>query len=79
VKNLSSEKPREIGHYMNVVSDIGKTIKISQAQVRLIALELNELEFGDRYTIDRYTQEKLFIEIVKKYLNLSEQRIQSAL
>ena len=37
VKNLSSEKPREIGYYMNVISDLGKRIKISQVQIRLIA------------------------------------------
>lgn len=79
IKNLSSEKPRDIGYYINVVSDLGKRIKISQSQVRLIAQELDRLEIGDKYTIDRYTQEQLFIKIAKKYLNVSEQLIKSAL
>lgn len=79
VKNLSSEKPRDIGYYMNVISEVGKRIKISQAQIRLIAQELNRLELNDKYAIDRYTQETLFIQVAKRYLNISDQLIKSLL
>ena len=79
IKNLSSERPREIGYYMNAISYLSKKIKISQSQVRLISQDLDRLELGDKYTIDRYTQEQLFIKIVKKYTNVSEQLIKSAL
>jgi hypothetical protein len=75
VKNLSSERPREMGYYMNVIADIGHKIKISKVQIRLIAKEMELLELDDKYALDRHQQEKLFIEIVKKYIHVPEQAI----
>jgi len=72
VKNLSSERPRELGFYMNVVVSLSKNYKITQVQKRLIALEMDGLDLDDKYTLDRHQQEKLFIEIVKKYVNVPE-------
>jgi hypothetical protein len=79
VKNLSSERPRETGYYMNVIANLGHKIKISQAQIRLIAKEIERLEIDDKYALDRHQQEKLFIEIVKKYIPLPEQAISALL
>jgi hypothetical protein len=75
VKNLSSEKARNIGYYMNVIANLGHKAKITQVQIRLIAKEIERLELGDNYALDRHQQERLFIEIAKKYLHLSEQAI----
>jgi hypothetical protein len=72
VKNLSSERPRNIGYYMNVIAEMGLMIKISKVQVRLIVQEMERLEFDDKYALDRQQQEKLFIEIIKKYLDVPE-------
>jgi hypothetical protein len=72
VKNLSSERPRNIGYYLNVIAEMGLMIKISKVQVRLIVQEMERLEFDDKYALDRQQQEKLFIEIIKKYLDVPE-------
>lgn len=72
VKSLSSERPREIGFYVNIVVALSKDYKIAQVQKRLIALEMIKLELDDKYALDRHQQEKLFIEIVKKYVNVPE-------
>jgi hypothetical protein len=72
VKNLSSERPRNIGYYMNVIAEMGRRIKISKVQVRLIVQEMERLEFDDKYALDRQQQEKLFIEIIKKYIDVPE-------
>jgi hypothetical protein len=79
VKNLSSERPREMGYYMNVIADLGCKTKISQSQIRLIAKEIERLELDDKYAMDRHQQEKLFIEIVRKYIHVTKQAISNLL
>lgn len=75
VKMASSEKPRRLGYYVNVVAALNKEFKVTKVQMRLIALELQRLKIDDIYSIDRCLQEKLFIETVRKYVNISEQNI----
>jgi hypothetical protein len=75
VKNLSSQRPRDLGYYMNIVGEIAKRQKITQIQTRLIALEMERQELEDSYGLDRAQQEKLFINIVIKYLNVPERVI----
>jgi len=79
VKNLSSQRPRDLGHYMNIVGEIAKRQKITQIQIRLIALEMKRLELDDFYGLDRTQQEKLFVNIVIKYINVPERIIQELL
>jgi hypothetical protein len=75
VKIASSDKPRRLGYYINVVAAIGQEFKVTKVQMRLIALELQRLQIDDIYSIDGCHQEKLFIEAVRKYVNVSEQNI----
>lgn len=72
VKNLSSERAIGIGFYVNVIVALSKSYRIAQVQMRLISLEMRSLELCDQYALDRHQQEKLFIEIVKKYVNVPE-------
>jgi hypothetical protein len=72
VKNLSSEKPRKIGFYINIVAALGERLKISQAQMRLVSKELQDSGLEDSYGMDRYQQEVLFTRIVRKYVRVSE-------
>jgi len=72
IKNLSPERPREIGYYMNVLVSLNKDYKIAQVQKRLVALEMQKLELDDSYSLDRHQQEELFIDIVRKYVNVPE-------
>jgi hypothetical protein len=75
VKNLSSERPRQIGYFINLIAKIGSHYKIAQVQVRLMVLEMQRQGLEDSYGIDRQQQEKLFLEIAKRYLNVPERVI----
>ncbi len=79
VKSASSDKPRRLGYYINVISTLGKEVKVTKVQTRLIFLELERQGIDDIYSMDRCCQEKLFIETVKKYVNVSEQIIRKYL
>ncbi|MGA9098677.1 MAG: hypothetical protein WB392_07065 [Methanotrichaceae archaeon] len=72
IKNLSSDRPRTIGYYMNILSELSKLYKIAQVQMRLISQEFERQRLNDSYGIDRLQQENLFMDIVKKYVNVSE-------
>lgn len=79
VKNLSSDRPRNAGYYMNIVAAVGKHYKIAQVQVRLIVMEIEKIELADAYGMDRQSQDKLFIEIVTRILNVPEREIRALL
>jgi hypothetical protein len=76
VKNLSSDRAKPIGYYMNILSNL----PITKVQTRLIAKDLEGLgDFDDVFSISSFMQELLFINIVKKYSGLSEQTIKGTL
>lgn len=70
IKNLSSDRPRSIGYFMNVIAELGEHYRIAQVQIRLIVLEMEKQSMDDRFGIDRQQQEKLFIEITTRILNV---------
>ena len=75
IKSLSSDKPRKIGFYINIIASLGQRLKITQVQMRLISMELQNAGLEDSYGMDRHQQETLFTQIVKKYLPVPEQMI----
>lgn len=75
IKNLSSERPKGLGFFMNVIAELGKRHKIAQVQIRLIALEMERLSLEDKFGMDRMQQEKLFIEITTRILNVPERAV----
>lgn len=75
VKSASSDKPRRLGYYINIVAMLGKEVKVTEVQMRLISMELEKQGLDDIYSMDRHCQEKLFIKVVKQYVNVSEQII----
>jgi hypothetical protein len=72
VKNLSSERPRQIGYFINLISELGSLYKIAQVQVRLMVLEMQKQGFNDSYGMDRGQQEELFVDIATRCLNIPE-------
>ena len=77
VKNISSDRARSIGYYINVLARIGRrTGCITKVQMRLIAKELEGIDgFDDSYSMTGHAQKNIFINVVKKYCNLSEHLI----
>ena len=66
IKNLSSDRPRSIGYFMNLIAELGEHHKIVKIQTRLIALEMERLTRDDRFGMDRQQQEDLFVEITTR-------------
>ena len=64
-----------MGYFMNLIAELGKQYKIAKVQVRLIVLEMQKQSLQDSYGMDRQQQEKLFLEIAKKCLNVPERAI----
>jgi len=83
VKNLSRDRAKDIGYFMNVLSSMKYSNRkkiITDVQIRLISKELMDVDdFNDKYWMRRSIQEALFISAVNKYCNLSQNYIESFL
>jgi len=80
LKNVSSSKGKKLGYFISVLSRLRDYYKISEAQIRLIAKELESNEdFQDLWWISYERQKKIFIKVVKKYVNVNAQLIESLL
>lgn len=85
VKNISHDKAKEMGYYVNVLSKIRQYLwkrgfKLSKAQLRLILKELEGAEgFSDSYWVRSSVQKSIFIRAVGKYSSLSPSFVESFL
>ena len=78
VKNISDDKPKKIGFWINILSMVTKKYFVTQSQIRLITKELNSYEsFNDLYGTTGSSQKEAFIKVVKKYCNIHESIINS--
>ncbi len=78
VKNISEDRPKNIGYWVNILSRLSHRFSIAQCQKRLIIKEMqsNE-EFGDLYGLTGSSQKEFFIDIVKKHCNICTNDINS--
>ncbi len=79
IKNLSSDRPRSMGFFMNLIAELGQRHKIAKIQVRLIALEMERLGLDDNFGMDRQQQEDLFVDIAVKILNVPPRTVSELL
>ncbi|MEA2055065.1 MAG: hypothetical protein U9O96_08200 [Candidatus Thermoplasmatota archaeon] len=80
VKNISSDKAKKMGYWTNILARISQRFNVAQAQKRLAAKELEAYDgFDDVYSLTGSSQQKIFVEVVKKYFNLREKTIYSFL
>ena len=81
VKNISSDRARNIGYYVNVLARMGHHTRcVTKVQMRLIVKALEGCDgFEDPYSMTGYAQRNIFIDAVKKYCNLSEHLVSSML
>ena len=71
VKNISDDRPRKIGYWMNIFSYVASVIPLAQVQKRLIAKEIESCEvFHDMFGSFGSDQKTQFIQIVSKYVSL---------
>jgi hypothetical protein len=79
IKNLSSDKPRSLGYFMNLIAELGERHKIAKIQTRLIALEMERVVLDDKFGMDRQQQEDLFVEITTRILNVPARAVSQLL
>ncbi|RLI86673.1 MAG: hypothetical protein DRO98_05060 [Archaeoglobales archaeon] len=82
VKNVSSDKGKKIGYFINSLSRLREFLesrgyKVSQAQIRLIIKELESEGLQDTYALSFSHQKEAFVEIAKKYIRVSEDVIRN--
>ena len=75
VKNVSPDRAKPMGYYTNILARLG----ITKVQIRLIAKELERMDFDDIYFMTRSEQEEVFISVVQKYSKVPENRIRASL
>jgi hypothetical protein len=80
VKNISDDRPKKFGYWMNILSKLSHNFSVTQCQRRLMVKELeSHEEFEDFYGITGSAQKEIFIKIIRKYCNLSSNSIDSFL
>jgi len=80
IKNISEDRPKKIGYWMNILSKISYHFSFAQCQKRLIAKELDSCkEFVDLYGITGSSQKEMFVRTIQKYCNLSKNNLDSFL
>ncbi|MFW6185380.1 MAG: hypothetical protein ACOC5C_01755 [Halobacteriota archaeon] len=84
VKNISSDRGKKTGYFVNVIHSIKEHMErkdyiVTQAHTRLIIKEFEERGLGDSYSLRYSTQRKVFTELVKKYLRVSEDTVKNFL
>jgi hypothetical protein len=85
VKNVSSDKGKKIGYFINSLARLRKTLeqkgyRVSEAQIRMIIKELCEIDgFEDTYWITFSRQKEIFITLVRKYIKISQDIIEYSL
>ena len=82
--NSSSDRPKNITYYINVLTEISKTQgekkRITKVQTRLIVKELESMaDFCDTYWVTKSAQEGMFISVVQKYCKITEGVVKSFL
>lgn len=71
IKNISNDRPKSLGHWMNILGSISHELDLTQCQTRLIAKELE----SSRYLCDTFgtfgsSQRDVFISIVSKHCDI---------
>ena len=78
VKNISDDKARKLGYWINILSIISERFSLKQVQKRIISKEIVAHQcFNDNYGITGSMQKELFKKIVKKYCNVDMHSIDS--
>jgi len=78
VRNVGPDRPRKLGYYVDKLSELERYLKnedgkkgknkLTEVHKRLIVKEMEDEEvFNDLYGVLASTQEKKFVDIVKKY------------
>jgi hypothetical protein len=80
IQNISDDRPKKMGYWINILAKIAQEYSLSQSQKRLVikTLESNEF-FDDMYGTTGSAQRRVFVKIVQNYCKLGENTIDSSI
>ena len=68
LENISDDKPKKIGYWINIFAKIRPYLHITQVQSRLVSTELKQNnDFVDFYATTFTSQKNLFVTILAKH------------
>ena len=78
IKNISDDRPKELGYWINILSRISNQYKLKKVQTRLVSkyLESNN-NFNDLYGITGSAQKKEFIRAISSICKIPKNPIYS--
>lgn len=72
IQNRSDDRPRPLGHWMNLLGFISKQVKLTKVQNHLIAKDLRSCSYlNDTFGTFGSSQRTLFLSIVSKYCDIT--------
>ena len=78
MKNITEDKAKKIGYWINILSMLTNHYSLKQVQKRGICMELaNHEGFNDTYGVTGSYQKILFKNIIKKYSNIDSKIVDS--
>lgn len=78
VQNISDDRPKKMGYWMNILSKIARECSVTQSQKRLVVKDLEFYEcFYDMYGTTGSAQREVFVRAVRRYFGLCESTIDS--
>lgn len=78
IKNISDDRPKKMGYWVNILSRIVGEFAITQSQKRLVVKTLESYDFfDDMYGATGSAQKDVFVKTVRKYCSIRENTIYS--
>lgn len=78
IRNISDDKGKKVGYWINMLSRINSHLPITQVQRRLIIQAINDHDgFSDFYSITLSDQKEVFVRIVEQCTNYPYKTIYS--
>lgn len=78
IQNLTDDRPKKEGYWMNMLGRIAEELRLTQVQKRLIAKEISKTEdLQDTFGTFGSAQQELFLSIVSKHVDISRLNVEN--
>ena len=78
VKNITDDKAKNLGYWINILSKIGDKFSLKKVQIRLVSKYLeSNIYFNDLYGISGSAQSKEFVKTVERICKIPKNNIYS--
>lgn len=76
LKNISDDRPKKLGYWMNILAKISHDFSLKQCQRRLLSKQIADMDcFHDLYGVTFSSQQQVFLSSLKKLIRVNEQAV----